>query len=202
MICIHVSMHNLIKIYHVVQESWAFSLTGHGRTDSHSDYSAHLRVVQFSSMTQNESQRKDTVTLNTWHFIIAPLWKSGDYTGFALSFRYSVIPYSVFPSLFHFRSISWEPMNRIKPNLYAHYHWWDLCWNCKSSFFSNLQQSYGPWLMSEFRFAQYLDKEWKELNQIAQPAVVHYNRGVSRLKPVSEQLAKTLITLEPHGIFW
>ena len=30
---------------------------------------------------------------------------------------------------------------------------------------------------------------------------VHYNRGVSSLKPVSEQLANTLITLEPHGIF-
>ena len=30
---------------------------------------------------------------------------------------------------------------------------------------------------------------------------VHYNRGVSSLKPVSEQLAKTLLTLEPHGIF-
>ena len=37
--------------------------------------------------------------------------------------------------------------------------------------------------------------------KIAQPAGVHYNRGVSSLKPVSEQLAKTIITLEPHGIF-
>ena len=36
---------------------------------------------------------------------------------------------------------------------------------------------------------------------IAQPAGVLYNRGVSSLKPVSKQLAKTLITLEPHGIF-
>ena len=36
---------------------------------------------------------------------------------------------------------------------------------------------------------------------IAQPASVHYNRGVSSLKPVSEQVAKTLITLEPNGIF-
>ena len=26
------------------------------------------------------------------YFIIAPLWKSGSYTGFALSFRHSVIP--------------------------------------------------------------------------------------------------------------
>ena len=40
-------MHTLIKIYHVVQEVFAFSLSDHGRTDSHSDYSAHLRVVQY-----------------------------------------------------------------------------------------------------------------------------------------------------------
>ena len=36
---------------------------------------------------------------------------------------------------------------------------------------------------------------------IAQPAGVHYNRDVSSMKAVSEQLWKTLITLEPHGIF-
>ena len=36
---------------------------------------------------------------------------------------------------------------------------------------------------------------------IAQPAGVHYNRDVSSLKAVSEQLAKTLVTLELHGIF-
>ena len=30
---------------------------------------------------------------------------------------------------------------------------------------------------------------------------VHYNRGVSSLKPAGEQLAKMLLTLEPHGIF-
>ena len=35
---------------------------------------------------------------------------------------------------------------------------------------------------------------------IAQPAGVHYNRGVGSLKPVSEKLAKTLITLETYGI--
>ena len=33
---------------------------------------------------------------------------------------------------------------------------------------------------------------------IAQSAGVHYNRVVSRLKPISEQLAKMLITIEPH----
>ena len=43
----------------------------------------------------------------------------------------------------------------------------------------------------------------KSLSQqiIAQPADVHYNRGVSSLKPLSGQLAKTLITVEPHGVF-
>ena len=41
-------MQNLIKIYHVVQELQVFSLTDHGRTDFHSDYSAHLRVMQFT----------------------------------------------------------------------------------------------------------------------------------------------------------
>ena len=33
------------------------------------------------------------------------------------------------------------------------------------------------------------------------PRGVHYNRGVGSLKLVREQLAKTFITLEPHGIF-
>ena len=28
--------------------------------------------------------------------------------------------------------------------LYTHYHWQDLRWCCKSSFFANLQQSNGP----------------------------------------------------------
>ena len=36
--------------------------------------------------------------------------------------------------------------------LLTHYHWQDLHWYCKSLFFANLQQSYGPWLMSEFGF--------------------------------------------------
>ena len=40
----------LIEIYLAVQELWAFSLTGNRGTDNwtdlHSDYSAHLRVVQ------------------------------------------------------------------------------------------------------------------------------------------------------------
>ena len=36
------------KIYRVVQELHAFSLTDHGRTDSHSDDSVHLRVMKFT----------------------------------------------------------------------------------------------------------------------------------------------------------
>ena len=48
-----IRMQNLIKIYHVVQELLAFSLNVNRRTyrqtDSHSDYSAHLRVVQYSA---------------------------------------------------------------------------------------------------------------------------------------------------------
>ena len=34
--------------------------------------------------------------------------------------------------------------------LYTHYHWQDLGWDCKASIFANLQQSYDPWLTSEF----------------------------------------------------
>ena len=38
-------MKNVIKIHHVIQELWAFSLTDHGGTDSHSAYSADPRLV-------------------------------------------------------------------------------------------------------------------------------------------------------------
>ena len=43
----------------------------------------------------------------------------------------------------------WTKFNHI---LYTHYHWQDIRWYCKSSLFVNLQQSYGPWLTSEFSF--------------------------------------------------
>ena len=42
-----ICMQNVIKICHVVQELWVFSLTANRRTDSHSDYSADPRVIQF-----------------------------------------------------------------------------------------------------------------------------------------------------------
>ena len=41
-----ISMQNFNKILYAVQELKAFSLTVNGRTDSHGDYSANLRVVQ------------------------------------------------------------------------------------------------------------------------------------------------------------
>ena len=59
-------MHNWIKIYHVVQELCAIQLTDHGqtdqRTDLHSEYSAHLGVVQyyldFKNMLYMRASRK------------------------------------------------------------------------------------------------------------------------------------------------
>ena len=49
---------------------------------------------------------------------------------------------------FRFSSISWEPIGRISPNLlYMHSSWQDLAWDCYTSFFTNLYQSYGPWFM-------------------------------------------------------
>ena len=42
----HICMQNVIKIYHVDEELWSFSLTGNGRTDSQSDNSVDRRVVQ------------------------------------------------------------------------------------------------------------------------------------------------------------
>ena len=36
--------------------------------------------------------------------------------------------------------------------LYMHSSWQYLAWNCYTSFFANLHQSYGPWFMSKFCF--------------------------------------------------
>ena len=57
----------------------------------------------------------------------------------------------------------WTEFNQI---WYIHYHWQDLSYYCKASFFTYLQQSYSPWLMSEIGFAQILENEWTEFNQI------------------------------------
>ena len=60
----------------------------------------------------------------------------------------------------------WTEFNQI---WYTHYHGQGLGWCCKLSFFSNLQLSYGPWLII-FRnwliFVQYLENGWTEFNQI------------------------------------
>ena len=45
----HIKKQDLIKIYHVVQKGLEFSQTAHGRTDTHSNYSAHLRVKCFNT---------------------------------------------------------------------------------------------------------------------------------------------------------
>ena len=50
---------------------------------------------------------------------------------------------------FQYLENEWTEFNQI---LYTHYHWQYLHWYCKLSFFANLQQSYGPWLTTEFRF--------------------------------------------------
>ena len=50
----------------------------------------------------------------------------------------------------------WTEFDQI---LYTLYHWQDLCLYCKGSFFTNLQQSYSPWLMSEIVFCS-ISWEW------------------------------------------
>ena len=50
----------------------------------------------------------------------------------------------------------WTEFDQI---LYTLQHWQDLCLNCKGSFFTNLQQSYSPWLVSEIVFCS-ISWEW------------------------------------------
>ena len=52
----------------------------------------------------------------------------------------------------------WTEFDQI---LYTLYHWQDLCLYCKGSFFTNLQQSYSPWLMSEIVFCS-ISWEWMD----------------------------------------
>ena len=49
----------------MVQEIWAFSLTVDGRTDLHSDYSAHLQVVKLFKNVLNDGQTKGKGEINT-----------------------------------------------------------------------------------------------------------------------------------------
>ena len=50
--------------------------------------------------------------------------------------------------------------------LYTHYLWQDLRWDCKASFFfANFQQSYNPWLNSEFGLQIWVPlTNWKNLS--------------------------------------
>ena len=71
----------------------------------------------------------------------------------------------------------------------------------KSSNMCNIVSLYINTVTGEAKGYMYQESYTYIIGGIAQPAGVLYNRGVSSLKAVSEQLAKTLITLEPHGIF-
>ena len=52
----------------------------------------------------------------------------------------------------------WTEFNQ---SLYTHYHRQDLYWYYKASFLANVQQSYGPLLMSEIGFCSiYLENGW------------------------------------------
>ena len=62
-------------------------------------------------MNQCEYQRSKS-------FIIAPLWKSGSYTGFALSFRHSVIIQMKLEYL-------WGQLANLDPILYEASLWWE-----------------------------------------------------------------------------
>ena len=55
--------------------------------------SKHRRMIGIQNTGRGLNQLKPTLTMDSLclDFIIAPLWKSGVYTGFALSFRNSVI---------------------------------------------------------------------------------------------------------------
>ena len=49
------------------------------------------------------------------------------------------------------------------PNLYMHSYWQKLCWDCYTSFFAHLHQSYGPWFMPKFCFRAI---SWEQINRI------------------------------------
>ena len=44
-------------------------------------------------------------------------------------------------------------------NNIEHWYWQDLGWDCYLSFFANLWQGYGPWIISDFRFCS-ISWEW------------------------------------------
>ena len=69
----------------------------------------------------------------------------------------------------------WTEFDQI---LYTLYHWQDLCLYYKGSFFTNLQQSYSPWLMSEIIFCSI---SWEWIDRIQPNFVYTLSRTRSRL---------------------
>ena len=57
-------------------------------------------------------------------------------------------------------------------SLYTHYQWQDLSCYWKSLFFANLQQSNGPWLMSEFGFYSI---SWERIDRIRPNLYTHHH---------------------------
>ena len=90
--------------------------------------------------------------------IIAPLWKSGGYIGYSVrpSDRHNFVSAQCFEKNF-------KESNQI---LYVHLNWYDLPWDCYTSFFEHLYQSYGPWLCRNSVPAQYLENQLVEFHQI------------------------------------
>ena len=50
--------------------------------------------------------------------------------------------------------------------LYMHSYWQDLAWDCYTSFFSNLYQSYGPLYRQNLVSVQYSENKLTEIHQI------------------------------------
>ena len=69
----------------------------------------------------------------------------------------------------------WTEFNQI---LYTLYHWQDLCLYSKGSFFTNLQQSNSPWLMSEIVFCSI---SWEWIDRIQPNFVYTWSWTRSRL---------------------
>ena len=52
-----------------------------------------------------------------------------------------------------------------------HSYWQDLSWDCYTSFFAHLYQSYGPWFMHKFRFNSI---SWELIDKISQNLMYAY----------------------------
>ena len=58
------------------------------------------------------------------------------------------------------------PLNILRKNgqNFMHSYWQDLCWDCYSSFFTHLYQSYGPKFMPKFPFRSI---SWEQIDRIS-----------------------------------